>query len=68
MKKKIWKRGLALLLICIFLFSDVAQTVYAASINEENSIITGTCGDDLTWVLEDGILTIEGTGTMKTYL
>ncbi len=27
----------------------------------------GTCGDDVTWVLEDGLLTISGTGEMKDY-
>ncbi|MCD7748399.1 MAG: leucine-rich repeat protein, partial [Firmicutes bacterium] len=27
----------------------------------------GTCGDDLTWVLSDGVLTISGTGDMYDY-
>jgi len=31
--------------------------------------ITGTCGDNLTWVLDsDGVLTISGTGMMPEYL
>ena len=29
------------------------------------SIISGTCGDNLTWELDDGILTISGTGDMS---
>jgi len=28
---------------------------------------SGTCGDNLTWLLEDGILTISGTGKMEDY-
>ncbi|MCD8004098.1 MAG: leucine-rich repeat protein, partial [Oscillospiraceae bacterium] len=30
-------------------------------------IASGTCGDDLTWTLEGGILTISGTGEMENY-
>lgn len=34
----------------------------------ENIIAEGTCGTDLTWVLDDtGLLTIEGTGNMDNY-
>lgn len=29
---------------------------------------SGTCGDNLTWELENGTLTISGTGEMHTYL
>lgn len=36
-----------------------AGTVFAES---------GTCGDNLTWDLTDGVLTISGTGDMKNYL
>lgn len=35
-----------------------AGTLFAAS---------GTCGDNLTWDLTDGVLTISGTGAMKDY-
>ena len=32
------------------------------------TVASGTCGDDLTWTLmSDGVLTIDGTGTMSTY-
>ncbi len=33
---------------------------------EENAT-SGTCGDNLTWTLEDGVLTISGTGEMEDY-
>ncbi len=29
--------------------------------------VTGTCGDNLTWSLENGTLTISGTGAMTDY-
>lgn len=28
---------------------------------------SGTCGDNLTWSLEDGVLTISGSGAMTNY-
>lgn len=28
---------------------------------------SGSCGDNLTWILEDGLLTISGTGEMEDY-
>ncbi|MBR7155112.1 MAG: leucine-rich repeat protein, partial [Paludibacteraceae bacterium] len=28
---------------------------------------SGTCGDNLTWELTDGVLTISGTGAMSNY-
>ncbi len=33
---------------------------------EENAT-SGTCGDNLNWTLEDGVLTISGTGEMEDY-
>jgi len=43
-----------------FLFAIAASvgTIFAAS---------GKCGDNLTWNLTDGVLTISGTGTMKNF-
>jgi hypothetical protein len=32
---------------------------------EDTGVISGTCGNDLTWTLADGVLTISGTGNMK---
>ena len=34
---------------------------------DENPVWSGTCGDDLTWRLERGMLTISGTGHMYDY-
>ena len=35
---------------------------------EAAEIASGTCGENLTWVLtDDGTLTISGTGAMDTY-
>ena len=40
-----------------------------ASVNtEEESVASGTCGENLTWSLEDGVLTITGTGDMENYI
>ena len=33
-----------------------------------NATTFGTCGDNLTWVLENGVLTISGTGNMDNYI
>ena len=30
--------------------------------------VSGTCGRDLTWTLEDGTLTVSGTGEMDNYM
>ena len=40
-------------------FQDGTQTTYTLS----NSI-NGSCGTDVTWTFEDGVLTISGTGAM----
>ncbi len=33
----------------------------------DSDIASGICGDDLTWTLEDGVLTISGTGIINIY-
>lgn len=53
------KKLLGLLLIALFLSWGAVRTDAAP--------IEGTCGDNLTWTLENGTLTISGTGEMKTY-
>ncbi|MCD7786133.1 MAG: hypothetical protein LUG87_00420, partial [Oscillospiraceae bacterium] len=54
--KKAW---IFLLLVCLAaLFSTTALAANTTS---------GTCGDNATWTLEDGILTISGTGDMADY-
>ena len=60
------KRVLAFFLciaLCGALFSPCIPTAHAAE-----SIANGTCGENLTWVLDsDGVLTISGTGAMAEY-
>lgn len=34
---------------------------------EPDNTISGTCGENLTWVLADGVLTISGSGAMENY-
>ena len=41
---------------------------YESPLEELSTIDSGTCGDNLTWILNDrGTLTISGTGNMKDY-
>ncbi len=39
----------------------------SAELAEEEAPTSGTCGANLTWKLEDGTLTISGTGAMEDY-
>ena len=58
------KRTLAILLALCMVFTMMPITASA----ESAVVASGTCGDNLTWVLtEDGTLTISGTGPMKDY-
>ena len=57
MKKKILSIFLAFCLI--FSLLPVSATADAAE--------SGSCGDNLTWKLENGVLTISGTGEMENY-
>ncbi len=41
-------------------------TVTDEAMNAED-VTSGTCGENLTWSLEEGVLTISGTGTMTDY-
>ena len=44
----------------------LADTAYVPGEDTEEPIASGTCGDNLTWVLtEDGVLTISGEGAME---
>ena len=48
-----------LMIYCCLLFSGIHSVSAATS---------GTCGDNLTWTLDDaGTLTISGTGAMANY-
>ena len=45
------------------------ETEPEANTLEEDAATSGTCGDNLTWVLdEDGVLTISGSGEMTDYI
>ena len=43
---------------------DTAPTITASAVSTATS---GTCGENLTWTLSDGVLTISGTGAMTNY-
>ncbi len=60
------KRTMKLLLVAVIM--AVLCTFIAISASAE-TVDSGTCGDNLTWVLDsEGTLTISGTGAMKDYL
>ncbi|MCD7743246.1 MAG: leucine-rich repeat protein [Oscillospiraceae bacterium] len=52
------------ILAFLLAFCLVASLAPCALADDETS---GTCGENLTWVLEDGVLTISGTGEMNDY-
>ena len=66
MRKKI----LAVLLAAVMVMA-LLPTAFAASGStvgtKEPAPTSGTCGDNLTWTLVDGVLTISGTGAMDDY-
>ena len=51
----------------IYGYTGTAAETYAADNDIEFVAIGGICGDNLTWTLEDGTLTISGTGDMYDY-
>lgn len=59
MKKRILSLALAVLMIVSLLpvsaFADDTETA------------SGTCGENLTWTLKNGVLSISGTGEMEDY-
>ena len=58
------KRWISLLLALAMVAAMVPQVAI-----EARAVQSGTCGDNLTWVLDDeGTLTIRGTGAMDDYL
>ena len=50
-------------LLCVLLLASLLPVSAFA-----DTTAGGTCGDNLTWTLEDGVLTISGTGEMEDYL
>ena len=57
------KRLLSLLLACCFVFSLLPISAMA----DEAQTTSGSCGENVTWTLVDGVLTISGTGAMDNY-
>ena len=65
------KKWLAMLL-SIILTVQLAVPAWAADGGAEHETVasaveSGTCGENLTWKIEDGVLTISGTGAMTGY-
>ena len=60
--KRNWKKWIAFLLVAVMIGSAAPLGVFA-----EEAPTSGACGEDLTWALEDGVLTIAGTGNMNRY-
>lgn len=57
------KRVLSTMLVLCMVLGFLPRTVWATG-----TLASGTCGDNLTWVLDDeGTLTITGTGDMEDY-
>ncbi len=60
--KKLLTVMFAVVTLCLICVLTMPTTAEAAE------VARGTCGDNLTWVLDDeGTLTISGTGDMKSY-
>ena len=58
------KKTISLVLALLMVFSLLPVSAFAA-----NTVQSGTCGDNLTWTLDDaGVLTITGTGGMTSCL
>jgi hypothetical protein len=53
---------LTAIMAIIMVFSLLPSMVFA-----ESTASSGTCGDNVTWSLDDGTLTISGTGDMEDY-
>ncbi len=61
--KNFFKKLLSLTLVTLMLIPLIANM----GIISFAAATSGTCGDDLTWVYNNGTLTIMGTGAMKNY-
>ena len=54
--------------VCGALFDAEGNELSSVSLLADNIVASGTCGDNLTWVLDDvGLLTISGNGQMYDY-
>ena len=62
--RKRMRRGLALLLAVLQVMLVFAVVPVSAA---DDAATSGTCGENLTWTLSGGTLTISGSGEMKNY-
>ena len=62
--RKGMRRGLALLLAVLQVMLVFAAVPVSAA---DDAATSGTCGENLTWTLSGGTLTISGSGEMKNY-
>lgn len=58
--RKNGKRVLSLLLALVMVLGMLPEAAWAAEGG-------GTCGENVTWTLENGVLTVSGTGAMEDY-
>ena len=56
------KRVLSILLVVCLIVSLLPVSAFADEVDA-----SGTCGENVTWTLKDGVLTISGTGAMEDY-
>ena len=62
--KKLLTLCLCLLLLALPVSAEEFTDVSADVSGEETAIPSGICGENLVWLIEDGVLTISGTGDM----
>ena len=61
-KQLLRKKTLAIILTAAMILSLLPLAMFGAA-----AATSGTCGDNLTWILQDGTLTISGTGNMYNF-
>ena len=62
------KKQISSILVITILLSIFNVSVFAETTTNNDNSFSGTCGDNLTWTLdEDGTLTISGSGDMKNF-
>jgi putative cell wall-binding protein len=66
------KRFISTILVVMIVLTSNSNLLYAyadslISTAEETGTQSGTCGDNAKWLLEDGVLTISGSGDMYDY-
>ena len=66
MKKRIICIIILLMMLSIVVLGISTKTVSANSTNSETSVVSGNCGENITWSLNsNGLLTISGEGAMS---